>query len=254
MAGPMKFETRPFVSSVQLLRERVPSFAEYPFALPAIRDLRALDLHPRVTFFIGENGSGKSTLVEAIAVAFGLNPEGGSRNFAFSTRESHSPLGSCLRLIKGAQKPRDSFFLRAESLFNLATEIEKLDEDPTAGPPIINAFGGRSLHEQSHGESFFAVFRERFGANAFYILDEPEAALSPTRQLSMLSLMHELVEANTQLVIATHSPLLMAYPDALIYQMNEDGISTIEYRDTEHFRIYRDFLNHPERMLKILME
>ena len=250
----MTFETRPFVSEVRLLRERVPSFEEYPFSLPAIKNLRSVELHPRVTFFVGENGSGKSTLVEAIAVAFGLNPEGGSRNFAFSTRESHSSLASCIRLAKGIQKPRDSFFLRAESLFNLATEIEKLDEDPFGGPPIIDSFGGRSLHEQSHGESFFAVFRERFGANAFYILDEPEAALSPMRQLSMLSLIHELVNANSQFVIATHSPLLMAYPDALIYQMSEDGISPVEYRDTEHFRIYRDFLNNPERMLRILME
>jgi predicted ATPase len=250
----MKFETRPFVSEVTLLREKVPSFAEYPFSLPALRSFRSLKLHPRVTFLAGENGSGKSTLVEGIAVAFGLNPEGGSRNFSFATRDSHSELGDYLRLVKGIQKPRDSFFLRAESLFNLATEIEKLDSEPASGPPIINSFGGRSLHEQSHGESFFAVFRERFGANAFYILDEPEAALSPMRQLSMLSLIHELVDANSQFVIATHSPLLMAYPDAIIYQMNEDGISPVAYQETEHFKVYREFLNHPDRMLRILLE
>lgn len=243
-----------FVREVQLRRERVPSFDQYPFVLPALRDLTSLPLHPKVTFLIGENGSGKSTLIEGIAVAFGLNPEGGSRNFSFGTRPSHSVLGEYLRLVKGVQRPRDSFFLRAESLFNLATEIERLDEEPGLGPPILPAFGGVSLHEQSHGESFLAVLRERFGGNAFYLLDEPEAALSPMRQIAMLRILHDLVGAGSQFVIATHSPVLMAYPEAWIYQLGTEGIARIEYQDTEHYQVTRQFLAYPARMLKYLLD
>ena len=242
-----------FVREVQLRRERVPSFDEYPFVLPALRDLTSLPLHPKVTFLIGENGSGKSTLIEGIAVAFGLNPEGGSRNFSFGTRPSHSVLGEYLRLVKGVHRPRDSFFLRAESLFNLATEIERLDDEPGLGAPILPAFGGVSLHEQSHGESFLAVLRERFGGNAFYLLDEPEAALSPMRQIAMLRILHDLVRAGSQFVIATHSPVLMAYPEAWIYQLGTEGIARIEYQDTEHYQVTRQFLAYPARMLKYLL-
>src|SRR2546421_13045668 len=152
----MTFPTQ-YIAEVRLNREKVPSFKCYPFALPAVRRLKTLALHPAVTFFIGENGTGKSTLLEAIAVAWGFNPEGGSRNFRFSTRASHSELADFIGLVKGAKRPVDGFFLRAESFFNLGTEIEKLDEDPRAGPAIIGYYGGRSLHEQSHGESFFAL-------------------------------------------------------------------------------------------------
>jgi predicted ATPase len=242
-----------FVREVQLRRERVPSFDQYPFALPVLRDLTSLPLHPKVTFLIGENGTGKSTLIEGIAVAFGLNPEGGSRNFSFGTRPSHSVLGEYLRLVKGVHRPRDSFFLRAESLFNLATEIERLDGEPGRGEPILPAFGGISLHEQSHGESFLAVLRERFGGNAFYLLDEPEAALSPMRQIAMLRILHDLVRAGSQFVIATHSPVLMAYPEAWIYQLGTEGIARIEYQDTEHYQVTRQFLAYPTRMLKYLL-
>ena len=243
-----------FVREVQLRRERVPSFDEYPFVLPVLRDLTSLRLHPKVTFLIGENGSGKSTLIEGIAVAFGLNPEGGSRNFSFGTRPSHSVLGEYLRLVKGVHRPRDSFFLRAESLFNLATEIERLDGEPGLGASILPAFGGISLHEQSHGESFLAVLRERFGGNAFYLLDEPEAALSPMRQIAMLRILHDLVRAGSQFVIATHSPVLMAYPEAWIYQLGTEGIARIEYQDTEHYQVTRQFLAYPARMLKYLLD
>lgn len=243
----------PFVREVKLVRERVPSFEEYPFALPVLRELTTLELHPKVTFLIGENGTGKSTLIEGIAVAFGLNPEGGSRNFDFSTRPSHSGLGSCLCLVKGVRRPRDSFFLRAESLFNLATEIERLDGEGGAEGPVLGSYGGVSLHEQSHGESFLAVFRERFGGDGFYLLDEPEAALSPMRQLAMLRILHDLVGQGSQLVIATHSPLLMAYPDAWIYQLGAEGMARIEYEDTEHYQVTRQFLAYPARMLEYLL-
>jgi predicted ATPase len=229
-----------------LRREIVRSFDRFPFSLPAVRGLDVLDLHPAVTFLVGENGSGKSTLLEAIAVSLGFNPEGGTRNFHFATRESHSDLHQYLRLTRGAARPRDGFFLRAESFFNVATEIEKLD--------VVHSYGGTSLHEQSHGESFLALMTHRFGGQGLYLLDEPEAALSPQRQLAVLSLLHDLVRDNSQFVIATHSPILMAYPDAFIYHLSLDGVERIEYEETEHYRVTRDFLLHPQRMLDVLLD
>jgi predicted ATPase len=135
----------------------------------------------------------------------------------------------------------------------VATEIEELDKGP-GGPPIINSYGGRSLHEQSHGESFMALMTERLRGNGVYLLDEPEAALSPYRQLAVLSRIHDLVLENSQFIIATHSPILMAYPDACIYELSKGGIAQVAYRDTEHFQITHDFLVDPERMLRVLME
>ena len=238
---------------VRLLRDKVPSFDAFPFSLPAVRNLDTLILHPSVTFIVGENGSGKSTLLEAIAVVLGFNPEGGTRNFNFATRASHSDLHKFLRLSKGIRRPKDGFFLRAESFFNLATEIEHLDNAPAFGPPIIDSYGGRSLHEQSHGESFFALLMNRFGGKGLYILDEPEAALSPSRQMAMISRMHDLIQEDSQFVIATHSPILMAYPDAQIFVLSPDGIKKVRYTETDHFRVTKDFLNNHEKMLKILM-
>ncbi|MBY0464618.1 MAG: AAA family ATPase [Burkholderiales bacterium] len=243
-----------YVSRVTLLRDNVDSFDRYPFSLPAIQSFERIDFHPKVTFFVGENGSGKSTLLEAIAVSLGFNAEGGSKNFRFGTRRSHSDLHEYLRIAKGIRRPRDGFFLRAESFFNVATEIENLDAEPAPSPPLINSYGGRSLHEQSHGESFWALMTERFGGQGLYVLDEPEAALSPQRQLAVLSRMHDLVLDNSQFIIATHSPILMAYPDAAIYLCSRDGISSIAYEETEHFQVTRDFLLNRERMLRVLME
>ncbi len=241
-----------YVSSIVLLREKVDSFARYPFCLPAIDSLERLELHPKVTYFIGENGSGKSTLLEAIAVSMGFNAEGGTRNFSFGTRRSHSELHEYLRVAKGYRRPRDGFFLRAESFFNVATEIEQLDSVPSFSPPIINSYGGRSLHEQSHGESFLALMMERFGGKGLYLLDEPEAALSPQRQLAVLARMHDLVRDDSQFIIATHSPILMAYPDARIYHFSNRGINPIAYEDTENVRVTRDFLADPEAMIRRL--
>jgi len=241
-----------YVQQVRLKVEEVSGFDRYPFTLPAVRHLHTLPLHPKVTFLVGENGSGKSTLLEAIAVAFGFNPEGGTKNFGFTTRASHSDLHEYLRLVKGIKRPRDGFFLRAESFFNLATEIEKLDEGP-GGPPVINSYGGKSLHEQSHGESFWSLVMHRFGGNGFYILDEPEAALSPQRQLALLSRIHQLANDHSQFVIATHSPILMAYPDADIFHCSEAGLKRVHYEDTEHFQIMHDFVTNPQRMLDILL-
>lgn len=244
--------SRQYVSQVRLKVEEIADFDRYPFLLPAVRHLNTLPLHPKVTFLVGENGSGKSTLLEAIAVAFGFNPEGGTKNFGFNTRASHSELHRYLRLVKGVKQPRDGFFLRAESFFNLATEIEKLDQGP-GGPPVINSYGGKSLHEQSHGESFWSLVMHRFGGNGFYILDEPEAALSPQRQLALLSRIHQLANENSQFVIATHSPILMAYPDADVFHCSDAGLKRVHYEDTEHFQIMHDFVTNPQRMLDILL-
>jgi predicted ATPase len=243
-----------YVREVKLRREKVSSFDAYPFCLPVARHLDTLDLHPAVTFLVGENGSGKSTLLEALAVAWGFNAEGGTKNFRFGTRASHSVLHEYLRLVKGVQRPRDGFFLRAESLFNLATEIEHLDEEPAPSPPIINSYGYRSLHEQSHGESFFAVMMHRFGGHGFYVLDEPEAALSPSRQLAMLARIHQLVRAHSQFVIATHSPILMAYPNARIYQIGANGLESVALEDTEHYVVAKRFLNDPHQQLARLLD
>src|SRR6185437_11478218 len=197
-----------------------------------------------VTFLIGENGSGKSTLLEAIAVAWGLNAEGGSRDFNFATRASHSDLYKYLRLSRSLHHAGDQFFLRAESFYNLATTIEELRGE---------RYGPISFHEQSHGESFLALVTHRFNGSGFYVLDEPEAALSPARQLSLLVLMHDLAADGAQFVIATHSPILMAYPHAAIFQMSEDGPFEVPYRETEHFMVTRRFLNDPEGMLEIVL-
>lgn len=243
----------PFIKRVMLLRDDVPDFGTYPYSLPLIRSMETVDIHPKVTFIVGENGSGKSTLLEGIAVAMGFNPEGGSRNFSFSTRASHSTLHNCLRIARSTRKPRTGFFLRAESFFNVSTEIERLDEGPGGGR-IISAYGNRSLHEQSHGESFMALMTNRFTGGGLYLLDEPEAALSPARQLAVLARMHELVCQGSQFIIATHSPILMAYPDAAIYACSEDGLSPVAYEATEHYTITREFPLNREPILRILLD
>lgn len=185
----------------------------YLNSLPAVNWLKEhrLMLDTPVTFLVGENGSGKSTLLEAIAVSCGFNAEGGTRNFTFSTRATHSELGEYITVAK-RRYPRDGFFLRAESFYNVATNIDEMDEEPSFSPRLIDSYGGVSLHSQSHGESFLALVQNRFGGEGLYLLDEPEAALSPTRQLTLLGEMYQLVERDSQFIIATHSPILMAYP------------------------------------------
>ncbi|TWT96035.1 recombination protein F [Botrimarina colliarenosi] len=234
----------PYIESVSLERDRIVNPAHYPFQLPALREFSSLDLHPQVTFFVGENGSGKSTLLEAIAIANGLCAEGGSRNLRFGTRDSHSDLHQALRLRRYTALVPDAWFLRAESLYNVATEIERVGS--------LDGYSDRSLHEQSHGEAFLSLAENRFG-QGLYLLDEPEAALSPQRQLSFLVLLDDLVKKGSQLVIATHSPLLMSYPTARIYEFNGRGIEPIDYEQTEHYRVTRALLESPERMLRQLL-
>ncbi len=236
---------RPYLRSVSLLREQVPNFDLYPFSIPAIAALDELEFHPTVTFLVGENGSGKSTLVEAVAVAAGFNAEGGSKNFNFATRPSESELHQYIRLVRGVRRPKDGFFLRAESYFNVGTEIDRLG--------VGGAYGG-SVHERSHGESFLALVTERFRGEGLYVLDEPEAALSPSRQLSFLAVLDNLArQRSSQFIIATHSPIIMAYPHAKIVQLDGDGLHYVEYEATEHYRITKDFLNARELFLQRLL-
>ena len=226
---------------------RVPG--AYPYSIPAIRHLETIEFPTPVTFFVGENGSGKSTLLEAIAAAFGLNPEGGTKHARFATRSSHCTLFKDIQLEKLRLAPTDSYFLRAESFYNLATVIE----DPSNTVAYdLEAFGGRSPHSQSHGESFMALVLNRLRGNGIYFFDEPEAALSPSRQLTLLAAMHQLVGRNSQFIIATHSPILLGYPGATIYLFGEHATEVVAYADTEHYQITKAFLERPERMLRVL--
>jgi predicted ATPase len=236
-----------FVRSIVLKRDEVEDFETYPFSVPAIRALSELALDPYVTFFIGDNGSGKSTLVEAIAVAAGFNPEGGSRNITVSTRASHSPLHRYLRLVRGRRRPRTGYFLRAESFFNVATYLEGLDDG-------LAPYGGRSLHEQSHGESFLSLLINRFGPHGFYILDEPEAALSLRGVLALMRRMHDLVADGSQFVISTHSPVLLGYPEAKILVMSGEGIAETAYEQSEIVKLTRSFLDDREVFLRHLFD
>lgn len=223
---------------LELLRETVPDWKAYPFSIPAVSHLDRLEFHPAVTFLVGENGSGKSTLIEAIAIKAGFNPEGGSKNFTSSHRPSESPLHKHLRLARGARREKTGFFLRAETMFNVSTEAE-----------LYREYGWEDLHEKSHGEAFLWVALNRFRGNGLYILDEPESALSPQRQLAFLGRMHQLVRGGSQLVISTHSPILMAYPQARIFMLDRDGAHETAYEDTEHYAVTKAFLADPGRML-----
>ena len=245
-----------FLKSVTLQKEHIPSFSVYPYCLPAIRTLQSLDFHPNVTFIIGENGTGKSTLLEAIAVALGFNAEGGTKNFRFTTHDSHSALHEYIRINKSFATPKDGFFLRAESFYNVASYIDQMDTDKDSilGNKIIDSYGGISLHNQSHGESFFSLFMNRFSGQGLYILDEPEAALSPMRQLSMLIRMHELAKQGSQFIIATHSPILMAYPESHIYSLTQEGIRESELEETEHYQTTKLFFENRDRLFHHLFQ
>ena len=235
-----------YISSVRL--SSMVSEASYLAKLPVVQYLKKTELpfSKPVTFLVGENGTGKSTLLEAIAVAYGFNAEGGTKNFNFSTEDTHSELHKHLVLCRSAY-PKDGFFLRAESFYNAASYINELGD-------LAPNYGGKSLHEQSHGESFLALVQNRFHGKGLYILDEPEAALSPARLFSLLVCMHNLVLKDSQFIIATHSPILMAYPKAEVYELTAGGICSVDYKDTEHYQLTRCFLENPEKMLHYLLE
>ncbi len=232
----------PYLHSLKITKEA--DSLGYPFDLPVVKYTDEIEFHPKVTYIVGENGSGKSTLLEAMAVGLGFNPEGGTKNFNFATKNSHSSLHEHIKIHKHYINPKNHFFLRAESFYNVATEIEVLDKIW----PLLHCYGGKSLHNQSHGESFFSLFMHRFGADGLYILDEPEAALSPDRQLAFLVRMHELIGQNCQFVISTHSPIILSYPDALIYEIGDDGLRACEYEDTQTYRTSKYFINNYHKM------
>ena len=235
-----------YISQVRFIGELDRN--SYLQVLPAVQYLRkvsTLNFSSPVTFFVGENGTGKSTLLEAIAVAFGFNAEGGTRNFRFSTNQTHSELCDNISLVKRAYA-NDGFFLRAESLYNAATYIDEVEA-------TLN-YGAVSLHHQSHGESFMSIVQNRFSGNGLYLLDEPEAALSPMRLLTLLAEIQRLTEMNSQFIIATHSPILMAFPGAEIMEFSADGIRKVSYKETEHYQITKRFLDNPEQMLHYLLK
>nr|WP_320024219.1 AAA family ATPase [uncultured Acetobacterium sp.] len=241
-----------YISSVRLSSPvDEDSYLHHLMVVRHLTQMKELYFPKAVTFLVGENGTGKSTLLEAIAVAFGFNAEGGTRNFIFSTSSTHSDLHRHLTLSRRAY-PKDGFFLRAESFYNAASYLDEVYEAEFQNQ-LPTAYGDRSLHNQSHGESFLSLVENRFNGNGIYLLDEPEAALSPSRLMTLLVHINELVRQNSQFIIATHSPILMAYPEAEIYQMSEEGIHLVDYRETEHYQLTRRFLENPEKMLHYLL-
>ena len=248
MENTMPISKKPYLQSAALRPDAVVDLERYPFTIPAIRDFVQMDFHRDVTFFVGENGSGKSTMLEALAVALGFGKDGGTRSVRITAvSDQVSGLHEHLRLSKSYKKPDDSYFLRAESFFNVASYMDEM-------PEYLDSYGGKSLHAQSHGEAFMATMLNKLRGKGLYLLDEPEAALSPSRQLAALSVIHQLVEDDSQLIIATHSPILLAYPHARIYMFTGGGIHEVAYEDTEHYAVTRDFLNNYPRRLEQLFE
>ncbi|MGF7040380.1 AAA family ATPase [Mucilaginibacter lappiensis] len=242
-------EARPYLKEIILKRDLITSFEEYPFHIPAIKSLSSLAFHPDVTFIVGENGSGKSTLIEAIALNLGFAIEGGTKNVQFQTHNNASALFKYLTGVKSFRKPSDYYFLRAESFYNVATYME------TETPEYLGSYGnnGKPLHQYSHGEAFMTTLTNKLKGNGLYIFDEPEAALSPARQLAALSLIGRLVNENSQFIVATHSPILLAYPNAIIYQLDDAGIKQVNYEETEHYMVTKYFLNNHQEMTRILL-
>jgi len=223
----------------------------YPFNIPAFRNVKAIPITRPVTFFIGENGTGKSTLLEAVALSCGFHAGGGSRSHLFSYQPTESDLREYIRL-SWRPKVTEGFFLRAETFYQFASYIDELAKQD---PSILMYYGGRSLHEQSHGEAFFALFVHRFDRPGIYLLDEPEAALSPARQMAFLRLLWQMEQTgNAQFLLATHSPILLAYPGATIYSLDYSPLRSVAYEDTKHYRLTRDFLNDRARFLRHLLE
>lgn len=245
----------PCLKEILLARNQVKDWSIYPFNVPAISKLRGLKITQKVCFFVGENGTGKSTLLEATAEHCGYSKEGGSQNYIYKDNINQANAACKLSdylTLSWTQKIKKGFFLRAESFFNVATYLDSLQKDD---PVTLSAYGGKSLHQQSHGESFLSLIQNRFSDSGFYLLDEPEAALSPQRQLSLLVVLNKLLlNDNTQFIISTHSPIIMAYPHAQIFNFSSSGITEIEYKDTEAYKITSDFLINPESYLHHLFD
>lgn len=237
-----------YIQSLRLKKEKIDSFEKYPYNLDVIKNLDKIYFHKNVTFLLGENWTWKSTLLEALAIEYGLNPEWGSNNINFKTKETHSELSEKIIISKWTV-PKDKFFLRAESFYNVSSEIDNLQEEIWW---MLWAYWWKSLHKQSHWEWFFSLFLNRFWWNWVYILDEPEAALSPQRQLAFLIRLDELVKKNSQFIIITHSPIILSYPNSKILEITENWINEVSYKDTNNYNTYKMFLDNPEYMLRKL--
>ena len=218
----------------------------YLRGIEAVSQISELSFSKPVTFFVGENGSGKSTILEAVAVAYGFNPEGGTRNYSFSTYDSHSELCNAMRLIRGYSKPGWGYFLRAESFYNVATAEDEYSRGPGGRP--------QHFHERSHGESFLAMAQNNFKGNGIYLLDEPEAALSPQRQLTLLLEIERCAREGSQFIIVSHSPILLGIPDAEILSFDEGYVHTLEYEETESYQVTKMFLENRDQMLSHLLQ
>ncbi|WP_313893693.1 AAA family ATPase [Psychrobacillus sp.] len=240
-----------FLNKISILKDEPNLSNDYPFTIPTINSLTEIELTNNVTFLVGENGTGKSTLLEGIADNCEFNTAGGSRNNLYDVDAAESALGKYIRL-SWMPKVTNGFFLRAESFYQFASHIDQLERER---PGVLDSYGGKSLHEQSHGESFLSLFLNRFNGRAIYLLDEPEAALSPQRQLTFMRIMHDLVvEEECQFIIATHSPIILGYPDATILSFDHGKVEEIEYELTGHYQITKYFFDHREKFLKELLE
>lgn len=242
----MAFQAKPYLQDVSIRWDGVSDRDRYPFNIPAVRNLSNLGFHPDVTFLVGENGAGKSTILEAIALALGFSPEGGTKNVQFETAQTTSSLHNHLQLARSHRSPKDHYFLRAESFFNVATYMDEVN--------YLATYGGKSLHQRSHGESFMALLTLKLKGKGLYLLDEPEAALSPTRQLAAILAIHQLVENESQFIIATHSPILLSYPRSKIMLLSDSGLTEVAYEETEHYAVTRDFLDHYRQRLDMLLD
>ena len=233
-----------FINEIKLERNLIKDFNEYPFNIDFVKNLDKLIIDSPVTFIIGENGTGKSTFIEALAVSCGLNPEGGTQNFMFSAKETHSELYEYLKINHFQRKCKTKFFLRAESFYNVITEIDNLR---------VSGYGNKSLHLYSHGESFIQLVQNRFTEDGLYILDEPEAALSPSRQMTLLYLINQLVKEGSQFIIATHSPILISYRNGKIFDLDKN-FKEVKYEDTEIYQTYKMYLDRPYLMQERLFD
>lgn len=246
----MGMDSNLIIKKISLQRDEIKSFKQYPFNIDIVKNFEELNLDCPVTFFIGENGVGKSTFIEALAVILGMPAEGGTENFRYETKNTTSELSDYLR-VGVCKKPKMKFFLRAESFYNFSSEVERLvEEDNFFG--LYDSYGG-NLHECSHGESFIKLVQNRFRDHGLYILDEPEAALSPQRQLSLLCLIDQLVKEGSQFIIATHSPILISYRDGKILDLN-NNFEEVKYEDTDIYSLYKMYLDDAEGMQRRLFD
>ena len=246
----MGLDSKLIIKKISLERDRIENFDEYPFNIEVVKNFDELEFTKPVTFFVGENGIGKSTFIEALAVALNLPSEGGTENFRYQTKNTTSKLSEYLR-VATFNRPKTKFFLRAESFYNFSTEVERLATED-GYRELYDSYGG-NLHECSHGESFIKLVQNRFTDHGLYILDEPEAALSPQRQLSLLYLINDLVKEGSQFIIATHSPILISYRDGEILDLN-NNFQKIKYQDTDIYQLYKRYLDDSEGMQKRLFD